>query len=290
MKKRPFTLVVQGGSMRGIYAAGVLDAFMEEGLEPSLAFGTSAGSLMLANFLSGDYLRAKKTVLLMASDRRFMSPVNLVRKGSFFDFDYLFDEVPSFLPYDKEKLLSAPIRFYAVATELESCSSTLFEKGESDFFTGLAASCSLPLLSVPVKARGKHYLDGGIVAPIALHEALRMKEGPLIVISTQARGYRKKARVDHPNPHFRKVFEQFPLIEDLVRHPEKVYNPLFDELDSMNDKGDLLAIYPSKDINIKATEREPEVLSEIYSLGHADAKREMRSILSFLSVTRTAKI
>ena len=117
-----------------------------------------------------------------------------------------------------------------------------------------------------------------------------MKEGPLIVISTQARGHRKKARVDHPNPLFRKVFEQFPLIEDLVRHPEKVYNPLFDELDSMNDRGDLLAIYPSKDINIKATEREPEVLSEIYSLGHADAKREMRSILSFLSVTRTAKI
>ena len=87
-----------------------------------------------------------------------------------------------------------------------------------------------------------------------------------------------------------RLFASYPKVIDYMRHPEKVYNSLFDELDSLNDKGDLLAIYPSKSIAIKATERDSEVLNAIYALGHADAKSEMKNILCFLSKTRTDRI
>ncbi len=276
--------------MRGIYAAGVLDAFLEEGLYPSLAFGTSAGSLVTANFLSGDYQGAKRTMLAMAADKEFMAARNFVKTGGLFDFDYLFAAAPGRLGFSKEKFLASPCRFYAVATELESGKSALFGKDDPDFWDGLRASCSLPLLCRPVEARGKHYLDGGIVSPIALREALRMQEGPLLVISTQARGYRKRQRARRASALMNRLFASYPQAIEPLRHPEAVYNSLFDELDSMNDKGDLLAIYPSESIAIKTTERRLDVLGGIYALGHADAKRKMTDILCFLSKTRTDKI
>lgn len=276
--------------MRGIYAAGVLDAFIEEGLYPSLAFGTSAGSLMTANFLTGDYQGAKRTVLAMAADKEFMAARNFVKTGGLFDFQYLFDVAPERLGFSKEKLMASPCRFYAVATELETGCSALFGKTDPDFWTGIAASCSIPLLCRPVEARGNHYLDGGVVSPIALREARRMQEGPLLVISTQARGYRKRARASRASVLMNRLFASYPKVIDYMRHSEKVYNAIFDELDSLNDSGDLLAIYPSKSIAIKATERDPEVLNAIYALGHADAKSEMKNILYFLSKTRTDRI
>ena len=141
-----FTLVVQGGSMRGIYAAGVLDAFIEEGLYPSLAFGTSAGSLMTANFLIGDYQGAKRSVLALAYDKEFLAARYFVKTGGLFDFQYLFDVAPERLGFSKEKLMASPCRFYAVATELETGCSALFGKTDPDFWTGIAASCSIPLL------------------------------------------------------------------------------------------------------------------------------------------------
>ena len=109
-------------------------------------------------------------------------------------------------------------------------------------------------------------------------------------LEAQARGYRKRARAPRASALMNRLFASYPKVIDHMRHPEKVYNAIFDELDSLNDSGDLLAIYPSQSIAIRATERDPEVLNAIYALGHADAKSEMKNILYFLSKTRTDRI
>ncbi len=285
MRILPFTLVVQGGSVRGIYASGVLDAFLEEGIMPSLALGTSAGALVLASYLSGGYQEGQKTMLTMVEDGEFMSLRNFVKKDGLFDFDYLFSKFAR-----REELLSSPTYFYAVATKLENARSVLFEKNDQNFFKGLAASCSLPLFASPVEISGSHYLDGGVAAPIAIHEAMGMGDNPLIVISTREKGYRKKSHRINASAVLRGLYERFPLSEEKIKHPERVYNPLFDELDFLDEKGDLLAIYPSKPLRVKTTERNPEVLNEAYKLGRSDAKGKMRGILAFLSKTRPGRI
>lgn len=56
-------LVVEGGAMRGIFAAGVLDAFLERQYQPfQRAYGVSAGSTNLIGYLAGDFGRNRKII------------------------------------------------------------------------------------------------------------------------------------------------------------------------------------------------------------------------------------
>lgn len=283
MNVKEFTLVIQGGSMRGIYSAGVLDVFLEYGIRPTLVYGTSAGALVGVNFLSEQPFLSRDIMLEMAADKEFMSLSNILKKRSFFDFDYLFRLTEEKAPGANKAFFDSPVRFYAVATDLEDGKSALFSKDDPNFWKGLEASCSLPLLSKPVEINGKSYLDGGIVSPIALNEAIVDHVGPIVVISTRERGYRKKTSARHIRALTSRLVGKFPKVVQEATHPETVYNPLFDKLDFMQDNGDLLAIYASEPLSVKSSERDREVLEKVYNLGVDDCRAQMSRILSFLS-------
>lgn len=46
-------LVLEGGAMRGMYTAGVLDVFLDKNISVDMAVGVSAGALFGVNYLSG---------------------------------------------------------------------------------------------------------------------------------------------------------------------------------------------------------------------------------------------
>ncbi|HBX25027.1 MAG TPA: hypothetical protein DEF61_01900 [Firmicutes bacterium] len=173
-KKVKSALVIQGGGTRGIYAAGVLDAFLLNKISFPYIIGTSAGSLCGANYLSKDFGRSKYVVTELMSDPKFVSVRNRIFKGTIFDFDFLFHEVPkSILPFNEKEFFNSPSLFYMVATDMNSGKTIYFEKNAiSDPYKGLAASSSLPLLSKPVNVDGYLCLDGGVAMSVPFRKPL----------------------------------------------------------------------------------------------------------------------
>ena len=96
-------LVLEGGGMRGIYTAGVLDVFLDEGLEFDGVIGVSAGAVHGCSFLSGQRGRSIRYYKKYCADKRFMSAENMIRTGNFVDTDFCYHELPEVLdPYDYE--------------------------------------------------------------------------------------------------------------------------------------------------------------------------------------------
>ena len=154
IKKPQGTLILEGGAMRGIFTAAVLDAFMERGYYfPEIA-SISAGTMQALCYLSRQRGRNCKVNLTYAADKRYMGVRHMLHGGSYFNFDFMFGELAhTLLPFDTETFMSAPERMMALVTDCESGKVRyVCNKGHSweDYIKVCEASCSIPLFSSPV--------------------------------------------------------------------------------------------------------------------------------------------
>ena len=157
-------LVLEGGGMRGVYTAGVLDAFLDAGLEFDGTLGVSAGSCHAASFLSKQRGRAYRVNVSYLNDWRYCSARSWLTTGDFFGAKMLYDTIPNQLDlYDHTAFEQRRGWFRAVVTNLASGEAEypVIEDLHRDIIW-LQASSSLPLLSRTVKIEGQEYLDGGI--------------------------------------------------------------------------------------------------------------------------------
>ena len=88
-------LILEGGGMRGIYTAGVLDFFIEKDIEVDLVVGVSAGSCNGASYLSKQYKRAYHVNIDYLNDKNYLSFRNFIKTGSIFGIDFLFNKIPN---------------------------------------------------------------------------------------------------------------------------------------------------------------------------------------------------
>lgn len=73
-------LVLEGGAMRGMYTAGVLDVFLEHGIRADCIVGVSAGALFGVNFLSRQKGRVIRYNKRFNSDKNYMGLRPLLRR------------------------------------------------------------------------------------------------------------------------------------------------------------------------------------------------------------------
>ena len=114
-------LVMEGGSMRGMFTAGVIDVFMENGIEFDGAVGTSAGATFGCNYKSKQIGRSIRYNCRFCNDPRYGSFKSLMKTGDFFDADFCYKQIPEILDvFDIETFESNPMEFYVTATDVES--------------------------------------------------------------------------------------------------------------------------------------------------------------------------
>ena len=85
-------LVLEGGGKRGIYAAGVLDVFMENGIKFDGLIGTSAGAVNGCSYVSGQYERNIRCNLRFAKEKKYMSFYSLITTGNVVGTEFAYDE------------------------------------------------------------------------------------------------------------------------------------------------------------------------------------------------------
>ena len=160
-------LVLEGGSLRCMFTAGVLDVLMENEIELSYVNGVSAGSMCGINYVAKQKGRMFEINKKYLRDKRYISLHNLVKNRQIFNFEFLFGELSSTLiPFDYETFSRSKQRFEAVATRCRTGRPEYFEKGVcQDIMTAVQASCSMPVLSRMIAVDGKKYLDGIEIPP-----------------------------------------------------------------------------------------------------------------------------
>ena len=263
-------LVLEGGALRGQYTAGVLDAFLENGVEFPYIIGVSAGASIACSYVSRQHGRNKTIVDSYRHDRRYLSLANLVTTGSLFGMDFIYDTVPhQLVPFDFATFEASPSRFVTVCTDCETGQAVYFEKGGEDHLTVLRASASMPFLSPMVAYRGRRFLDGALADSLPWNRAVAEGFRRNVVVLTRPAGYRKKAPKSWPA---RLAYGRYPRLVEAINGRWRQYNASLETIEAAEASGDALVIRPSLDLNIGRTEKSLVKLTALYELGRTDGK------------------
>ena len=187
-------IVLEGGSFRGQFTAGVLDVLMENGVEVAACYGTSAGALNGINYKSRQIGRVNRVNLAFCNDPRYMGAHSLLTTGSMVGYDFMLNDVQDRLdPFDNEAYLDNPMEMYACATDVMfGTAAYLPVRNATLDIDNVRASTSLPLVTQPVEIDGHLYLDGGTADSVPVEHALEDAGfDRAIVVLTQDRDYVK---------------------------------------------------------------------------------------------------
>lgn len=277
-------LVLEGGSMRCQFTAGVLDVFMEEGIELSYVIGVSAGSLSGMNYLSKQIGRTSRINIEYANDSRYFGFRNFIRRHSVFNFDFLFGEIANTLiPLDVQTFMESKQRFHVVTTNCKTGREEYFDKEDcEDIMMASRASCSMPLLSPRVTLGDSCYLDGGIAMPIAYHKALAEGYQKVVVVLTREHGYRKADQGRALLSAYDRVYKDYPDLRQTLRAIPSHYNQMQEEIDTLEAKGKIFVIRPELPVEVSRMEKDVKRLEQLYQIGRSIAQKQLEQLKNYL--------
>lgn len=275
-------LLLEGGAMRGLYSAGLLDVLLDMDLPVTEIVSVSAGALFGVNYPSKQQGRAIRYSARYAIEPRFMGMAQLVRTGNIVSKDFAYYEVPFHLdPFDQETFASSGINFYATVTNVATGEAehhlitNVFDQMEV-----LRASSAMPLLSKIVEIDGQGYLDGGIADPIPLNKLLSLDVDKVIAILTRPADYRKKVS---SSVVYQRVYRAYPEFVTAWKKRAQKYNDTLDQLSHLEGQGKAFVFRPSKNLHLARLEKDPNKLRAMYSLGVEDASSHRTQLMTYLS-------
>ena len=277
-------LILEGGAMRGLYTAGVLDVFLEnEDIKIDTIIGVSAGALFGVNYKSRQKGRVLRYNLKYAKDERYMGFKSLVKTGDIVNREFCYDEIPNKLDvFDNDTYKKTPEEFYAVVTNLDTGKPEYIKIDDAQKdLEYLRASGSMPYVSKIVQIDGKKYLDGGTSDSIPVDEMMKMGVDKVIVVLTRPIEYRKKKSSPRVSKWY---YKRYPNYIDTLNNRYKMYNSEVEKVISLEKDKKIFVIRPSRKVEIKRIERDTEKLQEMYDLGVEDAKNSLKDLKNYLEI------
>ncbi|MBS4216016.1 MULTISPECIES: patatin-like phospholipase family protein [Neobacillus] len=277
-------LVLEGGGMRGVYTAGVLEYFLEQEMFFPYVIGVSAGACNAASYLSKQRGRNKTVTIEYASDPRYISWKNYFKNRQIFGMDFIFDELPNkHIPYDFDRFYQNPSEFVIGTTDCMTGEPVYYSKKDygKDLLTVLRASSSLPFIAPEIRFKEKILLDGGISDPIPIKKAKQDGYEKNIVILTRNAGYQKKPSKFHFLAGRR--YPEYSGLLTALRNRYQLYNDTLNYLDEEEKNGSLFVIRPTVPLQVGRIERNPRKLEVLYNQGYEDAKALKDSITKYIN-------
>ena len=274
-------LVLEGGGNRGVYTAGVLDAFLDANIHIRDVYGVSAGALNAMSYLANQKGRHYRINKDYALDRKCIDFRRIIIGKSIVNLEYLFNEVSLEKdPLDFEEF-NKKENFTVVATNLVT-GAPLYKKIE-DYekdYKYIMASASLPLASKIVEVDGLKLLDGGISDSIPVMKALEDGYDKIIVISTRDKDFMCK-------PYkfinvYKSRYAMYPRFIKTMENRYNKYNVTRDLMNQLELEGKIMTIYPSEPLSISNLEKDENKLSNIYNIGYNDAKKIIEKVKIYI--------
>ncbi|MCF0197013.1 MAG: patatin family protein, partial [Bacteroidaceae bacterium] len=261
-------LVLEGGGLRGMFTAGMLDVWMEQGITFDGVIGVSAGATFGCNFVSRQVGRVIRYQLRYIRDNRYMSYQSLWRTGDLVGADFAYHYLPTHLDiFDFETFRRNPTEFHLVCTDADRGVPVYRQIKDMDYegLEWLRASASMPIVSRPVELEGMRLLDGGITDSIPLRHFQEMGFQRNIVVLTQPKGFRKRKTA--LMPFFHLMMRQYPAVTKGMARRHLMYNEQLDYLAQQEMLGNTLLICPDTILPIGRTERNEQKIQHVYDMG-----------------------
>ncbi len=276
-------LVLEGGAMRGMFTAGVIDVMMENEIKLDGMIGVSAGAVFGCNYKSKQIGRVIRYNTKYCRDKRYCSFHSLFTTGNLYGADFCYREIPEVLDlFDNEAYKANPMEFYMVCTDVET-GKAVYRKCEDFDRTNLEwvrGSASMPLVSKIVEIDGYKLLDGGVAdsIPIKYFESIGYDKN--IVVLTQPKEYIKGK--NSALPLAKAVLRKYPNMINAMANRHTMYNDTVKYVCDKEAKGELLVIRPDCNLPVRKIEKNPDRLQQTYEIGRRIATERLNDIKEYL--------
>ena len=277
-------IVLEGGSFRGQFTAGVLDVLLENGITVDACFGVSAGTLNGMNFKAKQIGRSNRVNLAFCNDPRYVGTSAVASSGSLVGYDFLFNDVQDRIDaFDNDTFAVNPMELYSTVTDIVfGTADYLPVKNTLLDLDAIRASTSLPLVTPVVELNGHLYLDGGIADSVPVEHVLEDAGfDRAIVVLTQDRGYKKSAYEFMPAARAR--YGEYPYLLDALQTRHERYNEQREHIWAYEDEGRALVLAPQKPVTVKHVEHDAAKLLDLYIQGRQETARQLGAIKEFLA-------
>ena len=275
-------LVLEGGGMKGIYTAGVLDFFLDKGIDFSSVYGVSAGACHMCSYLSGQKGRALDISIDYLDSKKYCSVESLLTTGDLFNVNTCYSLIPDYLyPYDHEAFKQYKGKAFSVVTNIETGRPEYLRlRDMTKDIIKVRASASLPLVSRNVKIGNKYYLDGGISDAIPLQKSIMDGNRKNVVVMTKEIGFKRK-----PTKHleFMKLrYLKYPKVYELMAERHIHYNHTLEYIERQKENGQAFVIRPKTAGKVGRIEKDKDKLIALYNEGYQDAEACYEELIAYL--------
>lgn len=276
-------LILEGGGSRGLYTAGVIDAFLEYNIEFDNCYSVSAGAAYGQNYMTRQKGRGYEVSMKYMNDWRYCSKRSLFLTGDMIGAKFVYDTLPNKLaPVDYDAFLKNPCKFYTVCANVETGEVEYLHvedlKRDMDM---IRASASLPIISRMVHINGKKYLDGGILDSIPVKYSLENGNKKAVVILTQHKGFVKKPSAEVTQIGW--IYgRKYPEFAEAAKTRHVRYNEALDFIDEHEGK-DVFVLRPKAPVEVARMELDHDKLDRLYHDGYNDAVARIEELKLFLA-------
>lgn len=281
MSDEKIGIVDVGGGYRGVYAAGVLDYCLDNGIRFDLGIGVSAGSANLISYAAGQRGRNYRFYTEYGLRKRYASIGNFLFKQSFIDLDYVYGTLSNSdgeNPLDYPAAMANPMEFRAVATEAETGAPRYFGKSSisQDDYSVLKASSAIPFVCHPYTVEGAMYYDGALGDAVPIRKAFQLGCDKVVLLLTLPVGTVRTSERDRKLAAL--IRRRFPLAAEKLEQRAESYNAGVALAKKLAAEGKVLIVAPDGTCGVSTLSRDAEALRRLYEKGYRDGSR----IASFL--------
>ena len=276
-------LVLEGGGMRGLFSAGVLDALLElKELSVNGIVGVSSGALFGVNYVSKQKERAVRYNKKYADDKRYMGLHSWITTGNAVNKDFAFYKIPFKLDkFDEREFEKAKVDFYVVMTNIESGKPEyVLIKDVFKQMEYLRATSALPFASKIIKINNKKYLDGGISDSIPIDFCESLGYDKIIVVLTRPENVCKE---DKLNFLYKLVYRKYPNLVERLINMGKDYEVVLKKIKDLENKDKIFVIRPPEILKIGRLEKNKDKIQKVYDIGLNTGLKEIDNLLKYLN-------
>lgn len=278
-------LVLEGGGMRGMFTAGVIDEMMENDIPIDGVVGVSAGATFGCNYKSRQPGRVLRYNVRFKDEPRYMGLRSLLKTGDWVGAEYAYHIMPFEMdPVDFDTYKNNPMEFHVVCTDVDSGEAVYHQLPVIDHYEidWIRASASLPFVSKPVTIDNRRLLDGGMSDSIPLAYFQKLGYDRNVVVLTQPKGYKKSC--PKAMPLFKLLLRKLPVIAEALAKRHLMYNRELDYIEEQERLGNTLLIYPEEGLPIGRIEQDEAKMRLVYQMGREAAKAKMAEMKAFFQL------
>lgn len=263
------SLILEGGTLRPIFSAGVMDALLDNNIMFPYCIGVSAGITNGVSYLSKQKGRNLEVIEKYRNDHRYLSKRNFLKCRSLFGLDFVFDEIPNkLIPFDMDTYLSYKGKAFVGVTNAQTGESEYFNALElDDKCTILRATCAIPLIFPAIKINNTDYFDGGLADPIPIRKAISDGNDKHLIILTRPKEYRKTlSRSTKLCCNI--IKKKYPKLKDIMLNRHEHYNETVSFCEKLEKEGKAIIIRPTLEQGVESFEKDVNKLRETYNNGY----------------------